>query len=127
MDLLTRVIGSLQDLSTSTFHGNEKPSEETSFYDLTDKDMDGNQVNMSDFKGHVLCVVNVASKWGFTNVSYTEFAQLVDEYGSRGFKVLAFPCNQFMSQEPVSFYFWFRFFRGRRMSKHEKSKLWYID
>ena len=34
----------------------------TSFYDLIDRDMDGNEVKMDKFKGDVLCVVNVASK-----------------------------------------------------------------
>ncbi len=34
----------------------------TSFYDLVDKDMQGNEVKMESFKGDVLCVVNVASK-----------------------------------------------------------------
>jgi len=33
-----------------------------SFYDVIDRDMDGNQVHMSSFKGSVLCIVNVASK-----------------------------------------------------------------
>ena len=62
MTLLSRVIGKLQDLSTDTLHGRGKTSQATFFYDLTDKDMDGNQVNMSDFKRYVICIVNVASK-----------------------------------------------------------------
>lgn len=33
-------------------------------------------------------------------MNYQQLAQLVDEYGSQGFKVLAFPCNQFGAQEP---------------------------
>lgn len=37
-------------------------SDKTSFYDIVDKDMQGNEVKMSSFKGDVLCVVNVASK-----------------------------------------------------------------
>ena len=36
--------------------------DKNSFYDLTDRDMDGNEVKMDKFKGDVLCVVNVASK-----------------------------------------------------------------
>jgi glutathione peroxidase len=35
-----------------------------------------------------------------TKRDYTQLAELVDEYGSRGFQVLAFPCNQFGGQEP---------------------------
>ena len=37
-------------------------TEKTSFYDLADKDMDGNEVKFDSFKGDVLCVINVASK-----------------------------------------------------------------
>ena len=37
---------------------------------------------------------------GLTAKNYTELPKLVDAYGSRGFKVLAFPCNQFGGQEP---------------------------
>lgn len=35
-----------------------------------------------------------------TKQNYTELPQLVDKYGERGLKVLAFPCNQFAGQEP---------------------------
>jgi glutathione peroxidase len=35
-------------------------------------------------------------------MNYTQLPQLVDEYGSRGLKILAFPCNQFGGQEPGS-------------------------
>jgi len=71
-----------------------------SFYDLTDKDMSGNEVSMSSFKGDVLCVVNVASKWGLTKSNYVQFSKLYDAYSGKGFKILAFPCNQFGAQEP---------------------------
>jgi len=37
-----------------------------------------------------------------TKQNYTEFSQLVDEYGAKGLKILAFPCNQFGGQEPGS-------------------------
>lgn len=33
-------------------------------------------------------------------MSYTELPKLHDEYSARGFKILAFPCNQFGGQEP---------------------------
>jgi glutathione peroxidase-family protein len=36
--------------------------DKSAFYDLVDRDMDGNEVKMDKFKGVVLCVVNVASK-----------------------------------------------------------------
>lgn len=33
-------------------------------------------------------------------MNYQQLPKLFDEYGSRGFKILAFPCNQFGGQEP---------------------------
>jgi glutathione peroxidase len=72
------------------------------FYDVTDKLIDGTEVSMSKFKGDVVLVTNVASKCGLTKINYEQLPALADEYGSKGFKVLAFPCNQFGSQEPGS-------------------------
>lgn len=37
-------------------------TDKSAFYDLVDRDMDGNEVKMDKFKGDVLCVINVASK-----------------------------------------------------------------
>lgn len=81
-------------------YGKEVVTKKSSFYDLVDKAMDGTKVQMSKYKGDVLLCVNVASKWAFTKQNYTELPQLVDTHGSRGFKVLCFPCNQFGGQEP---------------------------
>jgi glutathione peroxidase len=46
-----------------------------------------------------LLIVNTASKCGFTP-QYTGLESLQQQYGTRGFSVLAFPCNQFGAQEP---------------------------
>lgn len=79
----------------------KKNADKSSFYDLVDKDMHGNEVKMESFKGNVLCVVNVASKWGLTKSNYVQFSKLHDTYETQGLKILAFPCNQFGAQEPV--------------------------
>ncbi len=47
-----------------------------------------------------LLVVNVATKWGLTKEQYTQLTALHNKYNELGFQVLAFPCNQFMGQEP---------------------------
>ena len=48
----------------------------------------------------VLLLVNVASECGYTDGHYKELVELQNKYSSRGFTVLAFPCNQFGKQEP---------------------------
>lgn len=67
-------------------------------YSMTAKDIDGKDVKLSAYKGKVLLVVNVASACGFTP-QYKGLQELFSKYKSKGFEVLAFPCNQFGSQE----------------------------
>ena len=69
-----------------------------SIYDYKVKDIDGNEVFMSEFKGKVLMIVNVASKCGFTP-QYEGLQKLYDAYKDQGLVVLGFPCNQFGAQE----------------------------
>ncbi|MEB3266601.1 MAG: glutathione peroxidase [Cyanobacteriota bacterium] len=66
---------------------------------VTVRDADGQARSLGDWSGQVLLVVNVASRCGFTR-QYAGLQQLQDAYGSRGFTVLAFPCNDFGAQEP---------------------------
>lgn len=85
------------NLNTQT--GGDKMN--TNFYDFTAKDIDGNDVKMTDFKGKVILVVNVASKCGFTP-QYEGLEALYKKYKDKGLVILGFPCNQFGSQEPGS-------------------------
>ncbi|KAL8122337.1 putative glutathione peroxidase 2 [Apium graveolens] len=71
-----------------------------SFYNFTVKDIQGNDVPLSNYKGKVLLVVNVASKCGFTQSNYKELNILYEKYKDQGLEILAFPCNQFGWQEP---------------------------
>ncbi|XP_073014105.1 probable glutathione peroxidase 2 [Typha latifolia] len=73
-----------------------------SIYDITVKDIKGEDVSLSTYSGKVLLIVNVASKCGLTNSNYKEMNVLYEKYKSKGFEILAFPCNQFGSQEPGS-------------------------
>ncbi|KAL3833503.1 hypothetical protein ACJIZ3_008239 [Penstemon smallii] len=71
-----------------------------SIHDFTVQDVKGNDVNLGIYKGKVLLIVNVASQCGLTTSNYTELAQLYEKYKNQGLEILAFPCNQFGSQEP---------------------------
>ena len=67
-------------------------------YQFTVKDIDGKDVCLERYRGLVLCIVNVASKWGKTDVNYTGMVQLAAKYPQ--LRILLFPCNQFGGQEP---------------------------
>lgn len=83
---------------------NQKKSEGNSslnknIYDLSVKTMDGENKKLSDYKGKVLLIVNVASKCGYTP-QYAGLETIYEKYKDRGFEILAFPCNDFGDQEP---------------------------
>ncbi|TFB14079.1 glutathione peroxidase [Filobacillus milosensis] len=69
-----------------------------SLYDV-DVNTSGGQIkSMSDYKGHILLIVNTASKCGFTP-QFEGLQELYEEYNGEDFYVLGFPCDQFMNQE----------------------------
>jgi glutathione peroxidase len=74
---------------------------EKSVHEFTVKDIDGKQVDLSQYKGKVLLIVNSASKCGYTK-QYTELEKIYGQYKAQGFEVLAFPANEFKGQEPGS-------------------------
>ena len=70
-----------------------------SIYDFTLKDIDHKEVNLGQFRGKVVLVVNVASRCGFTP-QYEGLQKTYLKYKDRGFVILGFPANNFLSQEP---------------------------
>ena len=68
-------------------------------YDLSVRTMDGENKSLSDYKGKVLLIVNVASKCGYTP-QYEGLEAIYEKYKDKGFEILAFPCNDFGEQEP---------------------------
>lgn len=71
----------------------------TSLQDFSATSIDGRPVDLADFAGQVVLVVNTASQCGFTP-QYQGLQALHDQYAERGFAVLGFPCDQFGHQEP---------------------------
>ena len=68
-------------------------------YGFTVKDIDGKPADLSQYKGKVSLVVNVASKCGNTP-QYKNMEAIYEKYKDQGFEILAFPANEFGKQEP---------------------------
>ena len=68
-------------------------------YDLEFKDLDGSSLNLSDYKGKVIVVVNVASQCGFTS-QYEDMQEVWEKYQAKGIVMLGVPSNDFGNQEP---------------------------
>jgi len=69
------------------------------FYDFSATSITGENISMSQYKGKVVLIVNVASECGFTP-QYEGLETLYKTYHAQGLEILAFPCNQFGEQEP---------------------------
>jgi glutathione peroxidase len=65
------------------------------------KGLDGKDVELSQYQGKVVLIVNVASKCGYTP-QYEGLQKLYDKYKKDGLVVLGVPANEFGRQEPGS-------------------------
>ena len=70
-------------------------------YDITVTDIDGTPFTLERHRGHVLLIVNVASKCGYTP-QYRGLEALYRRHKNEGLVVMGFPCDQFGHQEPGS-------------------------
>lgn len=70
-------------------------------YDFNAELNNGENLKLSEYKDKVLLIVNTASKCGFTP-QFEGLESLYEKYKDRNFEILAFPCNQFANQEPLS-------------------------
>ncbi len=71
-----------------------------SFYDFKMLAIDGTEIDLSQYKGKKVLVVNTASKCGFTP-QYKDLEALHQKIGDK-LVILGFPANNFMGQEPGS-------------------------
>ena len=79
----------------------QKTEKMATIYDFKALNNKGEQVDMAQYKGKVLMIVNTASKCGFTP-QYDGLEALYKKYQDQGFVILGFPCDQFKHQEPGS-------------------------
>ncbi len=70
-------------------------------YDYTITTGKGEELNLADYKGKVILVVNTATGCGFTP-QYEPIEQMYRDYHDQGLEILDIPCNQFGGQAPGS-------------------------
>ncbi|MDI2027955.1 glutathione peroxidase [Saccharopolyspora sp. TS4A08] len=71
----------------------------TSAYDIDVTTAEGTSVPLRHYAGTLTLVVNVASKCGLT-AQYEGLEALHREFADKGLRIVGFPCNQFLGQEP---------------------------
>lgn len=74
-------------------------AQQKTFHQFSVEGLDGSMVDLSQFKGKKILVVNTASKCGLTP-QYEDLQKLYIEYQEKGLVVIGFPANNFMNQEP---------------------------
>lgn len=72
----------------------------SSIYQFKVKGLVEEEINLSNFKGKKIIVVNVASECGFT-AQYKQLQELHEGFGEK-VAVIGFPCDDFGGQEPGS-------------------------
>ena len=84
-----------------SFFNNVDAKYEKIFFDHAIKDINNKIINLDQYKGKTILLVNVASKCGFTK-QYTGLQELYEKYRDKNFYVIGVPSNQFGGQEPGS-------------------------
>jgi len=78
---------------------NEEAIKSANIYKYSVKNIKKEDVNLKSYEGKVLLIVNVASECGYTP-QYEGLEKIYKKYNTKGFEILAFPCNDFGGQEP---------------------------
>lgn len=95
--IISAIIG-LFLIMTASAQNTEKMA---TIYDFKALNNKGEEVDMAQYEGKVLMIVNTASKCGFTP-QYDGLEALYKKYQDQDFVILGFPCDQFKHQEPGS-------------------------
>ena len=82
-----------------SFFGKVEAKYNKLFFDLNIRGINGQEIDLNQYKDKTILIVNVASKCGFTK-QYDGLQKLYDKYREKDFIVIAIPSNQFGGQEP---------------------------
>lgn len=72
---------------------------ENTIFRFSIEKINGQKINLSDYKGKVLLIVNTASECGFTP-QLKELEELYQKYRGKNFEIIGIPSNDFGKQEP---------------------------
>jgi glutathione peroxidase len=98
LKLLLRMYVYKDDSNVANSGGASKMADK-SVLDFTLKNIDGKETKLSDYRGKVLLLVNVASKCGYTP-QYEGLQAIYAKFRDQGLIVMGFPANNFLGQEP---------------------------
>ena len=82
-----------------TFFNKSISEDKKTLFDFKINSIDGNEVNLMDYKDKTILIVNVASNCGFTK-QYDDLQKLYDKFKDNGLIIVGVPTNQFGAQEP---------------------------
>lgn len=85
-------------VTSSSGNGKNIMDKINSLYEININTLQGESLNLRDFKGKHILFVNVASKCGFTG-QYKDLQELYNTHKAN-LEIVGVPCNQFGGQEP---------------------------
>lgn len=88
-----------KNLQKNELNQKENNMSENNIYNFVAKDIKGETFEFKNLEGNKIMIVNTASKCGLTP-QYKELQALYEKYKNQNFVIIAFPANNFMSQEP---------------------------
>ena len=95
------LIGTIAVMISTSIIAEDRREEVPAALNFKMTSLQGEEMDLADYQGKVVLMVNVASECGLTP-QYQQLQALNEKYGEEGLAVLGFPCNQFGSQEPGS-------------------------
>lgn len=99
MNLATPIAAALTLVCAGALAAGKSEVKKDSVLDFTVKNIEDKDIPLSNYKGKVMMIVNVASKCGLTP-QYEQLEALHEKFSGKGLTILGFPANNFKSQEP---------------------------